>query len=56
MTKYQKGVTFNYGKTRIMVINKDSFEECDKELLKELDRLSDIDQDEIERIKRLILK
>lgn len=56
MTKYQKGITFNYGKTRILVINKDSFEECDEELLKMLDQLTDIDQDEIKEIKRLILE
>ncbi len=45
MTKYSKGITLAiapYKTINITVVEMDSFEECDKALLEELDRMPEI--------------
>lgn len=51
--KYTKGVKIY--KLNILVTDKDSFEECDKEILKELERHSELSTKEKEQIIKEVL-
>ena len=53
MTKYTKGIKIF--KFSIMVTDKDSFEECDKEILEELERHPGIEQKDKEQIIKEVL-
>lgn len=44
MTKYHKAI--RWGKINIAIRNKDSFEECNKEILEELERHPDLNDED----------
>jgi len=53
MTKYTKGIKIF--KFSILATDKDSFEECDKEILEELNRHPEIDSKDKEQIIKEVL-
>ena len=53
MAKYSKGIKIY--KLNIVVTNKDSFEECNKEIINRLDQHPELDKEEVKEIKRMIL-
>ena len=54
--KYTKGINLGKYKLNILVTDKDSFEECDKEIIEELNRHSEIpDLEKIELIKEVLI-
>jgi hypothetical protein len=52
MTKYAKAITVN--RLRIAATDKDSFDECNKAILAELE-LADVDEQTKNEIKRIVL-
>jgi len=54
--KYTKGINLSKYKLNILITNKDSFEECDKELIEEINRHSEIpDLEKVEIIKEALI-
>ena len=54
--KYTKGINLGKYKLNILITNKDSFEECDKELIEEINRHSEIpDLEKVEIIKEALI-
>jgi len=53
MTKYTKGIKIF--KLNIIATDKDSFEECDQEILKELEKHSELDKEVREKIIKEVL-
>ena len=54
--KYTKGINLVKYKLNILVTNKNSFEECDKEIIEEINRHSEInDLEKIEIIKEALI-
>ena len=54
--KYTKGINLGKYRLNILVTDKNSFEECDKEIIEELNRHSEIpDLERIEIIKEVLV-